>query len=119
MKTTNATVYHCDYCGHKLFRRHAMERHEQWCSKNPAVTPACFSGSGCVHLIKKEVTFPSSFGANERRSYCFHCKALDKDMYTIAAERRGLVGTFALDDEQEPMPKSCESFKEITFNDWL
>ncbi|AIM37395.1 hypothetical protein KO02_12355 [Sphingobacterium sp. ML3W] len=109
----NVTVYHCDFCKKKLFRKHAMLKHEEGCEQNPKNKIACFSG--CRHLEHIEIEFDVfSHHAYEdgepilhsRKSSCFKCMTKNTLMYTFAAEKRDLPSKYLEDFEnQEPMPK--------------
>lgn len=104
---TGVTVYHCDYCKKKMFRKHAMEFHEKWCPKNPGNEKAC---TVCKYL--KETTIETYFDAFdgeymvERKA--FRCSKLGKLVYPLSVQRRGLDKRFETFSEQEPMPKECE-----------
>lgn len=52
----NVTVYQCDFCNKKLFRKNAMVNHEIKCSKNPKNIRACFD---CVHCEVVNILFES------------------------------------------------------------
>lgn len=106
---TGVTVYHCDHCKKKMFRKGAMEHHEKWCPKNPENAKAC---QYCKHLEETKVTiygehaYDGSEYSFERKG--FRCTKLDKLLYPLSVERRGLNTRFETFDEQEPMPKECE-----------
>lgn len=108
MKTkTGVTVYYCDHCKKKMFRKHAMEHHEKWCPKNPDNAKAC---SLCKHLeeTKIEIYYDTFNGEGSMIRKAFRCTKLDKLLYPLAVERRGLNLRFGTFDDQEPMPKECE-----------
>ena len=109
---TGVTVYHCDHCKKKMFRKHAMEKHEKWCASNPDNNKAC---SGCCFL--QETTIEVDYGDNYfnepvlKKVKAFRCTKLDKLLYPLKVEARGLDKKFPETfDEQEPMPKECEHF---------
>lgn len=105
---TGVTVYYCDHCKKKMLRKHSMEHHEKWCPKNPENEKAC---SGCAFLKEEPVTiygehaYDGSEYSFERKG--FRCTKLDKLLYPLVVERRGLT-RFETFDNQEPMPKECE-----------
>lgn len=110
MKTkTGVTVYYCDHCKKKMFRKGAMEHHEKWCPKNPDNAKAC---QYCKHLEETKVTIYGEHGydgsewTSDRKG--FRCTKLDRLLYPLAVERRGLNLRFETFAEQEPMPKECE-----------
>jgi hypothetical protein len=108
MKTkTNVTLYICDHCKKKMQRKGAMERHEKWCPKNPENEKAC---STCKHLeeTKIETYFDAFDGEHMVERKAFKCVKLDKLVYPLSVQRRGLDKRYDTFDEQEPMPKECE-----------
>lgn len=112
MKVKDVTIFICDHCNKKLFRKHAMIKHEQLCIKNPDNTKACF---GCVHLDIEEVERVThrSYDGDEhfQKSGCFKCVKLKKLMYSFKAEQRGLPELYPDDfDGQEKMPHECRHF---------
>jgi hypothetical protein len=109
MKTkTNVTLYICDFCKKKMQRRGAMEKHEKYCPKNPENEKAC---SGCAFLKEEKVTmyYDGWNGQEEIQGNGFRCTKLDKLLYPLVVERRGLDQRFPEHfSDQEPMPKECE-----------
>jgi hypothetical protein len=112
---TGVTVYHCDHCKKKMFRKGAMEHHEKWCPKSPENIKAC---TYCSHLEETEVTvyWDGYDGSHESKRKGFRCTKLDKLLYPLSVQRRGLDGRFPEHfEEQEPMPKECEHTTYIPF----
>jgi hypothetical protein len=108
---TGVTVYHCDHCKKKMFRKHAMEFHEKWCPKNPENEKAC---TGCAFLKEEKVTvyWDGFDGEHDMQRNGFRCTKLDKLLYPLAVQRRGLDGRYPEHfADQEPMPKVCEHQK--------
>lgn len=103
----NVTVYYCDHCKKKMFRKHAMEHHEKWCPKNPDNTKAC---TYCKHLKETiiETYFDAFDGEHTVNRKAFQCTKLDKLVYPLSVQRRGLDKRFETFSEQEPMPKECD-----------
>lgn len=104
------TVYYCDHCKKKMLRKSAMQHHEKWCYKNPENAKAC---DGCVHFQETEVTIlaphPYDGSLCEQKRKGFRCDKLDKLLYPLAIQRRGLDKRYPETfDSQEPMPKECE-----------
>ena len=118
----NITVYACDHCKKKMFVRKAMELHEKWCYMNPDNQKAC---SGCLHLEETEIEYEAicnSFGEDygvifdshteTRKAKGFKCNQLNKILYPLKVEKKGLVQKFPETFEnQEPMPRECEHQK--------
>lgn len=91
-----------------MFRKQSMEHHEKWCYKNPENEQACMS---CKFLEETKVTiyWDGYDGSHESLAKGFKCTKLDKLLYPISVQRRGLDGRFPEHfSEQEPMPKECE-----------
>lgn len=106
----NVTIYVCDHCKKKLYVRQAMERHEKWCTKNPENYKAC---GGCVYLedIKVPYDVYDELGeiSAQKEANGFRCKKLDKILYPLKVEVKGLVKKYPETFKaQHPMPKECE-----------
>lgn len=109
MKAKNVTLYSCDFCLKKLFREHAMKKHEEMCGSNPKNQKACYN---CVHLNVEEIEryIGSDYDGDPQYTTtgCMKCEKLDKLMYSFSAERRGLPEKYPEDfEEQERMPNTC------------
>ena len=52
MKTTTETIYTCDHCQRKMFRKGSMTTHEKRCKKNPQNQHMCLKW--CKHLVKHQ-----------------------------------------------------------------
>jgi len=105
----NITLYVCEHCARKMFRKHSMVNHEEKCDKNPKNVKACF---GCVHLTTEEVEYEVEYydGSDGRKSGCFKCEKLNKIMYSWKAEKLNLPEKYPETfDEQKPMPNTCRS----------
>lgn len=120
MKTQeNITLYTCDFCKKKLFRKHAMIKHEEGCENNPKNKIACLQG--CAYLLHIDLEIDINLGYEyggdqvwqKRKSACYKCIKKDQLMYSFAAEKRDLPAKYPDDfDGQEAMPKlSCPDFK--------
>ena len=111
MKTLlNTTVYKCEFCSKKLFRKFAMEHHEKYCNYKLENQPACAS---CQFL--KETTndiFSDDGNYVVKKAKAFECTKLNKMLYPLKVVAKGLLErypeTFA---EQELMPHNCEHKK--------
>jgi hypothetical protein len=106
---TGVTVYQCQYCKRKMFRKHAMEHHEKYCYANPVNWKAC---SNCVHL--EETTIEVNRYSYHEHNYIskrktFRCKKLNQLMYPTIVERRGYLTKFPETFENQiAMPRECE-----------
>ena len=118
----NVTIYSCEFCKRKMFVKHAMIKHEQWCNSNPVNSRAC---SGCEHLedtpVEYYITTHSSDGdldETRKEANGFRCKKLNKMLYPLKTEKKGLIEKYPETFEgQEPMPKTCEHYKN-EFANW-
>jgi hypothetical protein len=97
MKTSERTVYKCDYCGKNYLMKYAGERHEKYCSKNPANRHTCFD---CRFLEVERSTNDDGFSEKT-----FTCSKLEKELHSVKAER---IGHSCL-DHTERMPLECSS----------
>ena len=106
MKIIETTVYQCDYCGKKQYRKCDMTKHEKWCKKNPKNDHKCFQY--CVHLVRdREDCYDEGESPKTRRT--FTCSLLNKKMYSYIAERRDIVRNLY---DCERMPLQCDSYKD-------
>jgi hypothetical protein len=104
----NITVYICQHCKKRYFKKNACEKHETICYSNPENFRAC---SGCDHLEEttNKVFFDAWDGESSRTFKAFRCKKLDKMLYPFKVEAKGIIGKYPESfEEQEPMPKKCE-----------
>ena len=97
MKVIQTTIYECEYCKKYYKSKYHCDKHEKQCVKNPINIHKCFD---CKHLdvireIDDEVIYKS-----------FHCKKLDKYMYTFKAETL----RFQHLKEGVRMPLECKSY---------
>lgn len=107
-----ATVYVCEHCGKKLFRKHAMVNHEFNCSHNPKNYAAC---SACVFLEEKQETVYYTRGHDgsevSAESRSFFCSKYQKGLYPFKAVRKGLIEKYPETFHgQEQMPRTCEGW---------
>lgn len=111
MKTKESvTVYQCDYCSKKLFRKNAMIHHEQWCNSNPKNMAKCM---GCDHLKETvNVVYGDYFGQEyEKSCKSFKCEKLNKILYPAKVIRKGLLDKYPESfEDQELMPTDCEFY---------
>lgn len=117
MKESIVKLYECDFCSKELKRKHAMVSHEIKCDKNPDNAKACHF---CKHLTNATVPiwFDGNYGAggNFQEKNVFKCRLLDKLMYPWQIEKKDLQNKYPETyEDQEPMPKQCDSFKQEDF----
>ena len=110
----NVTLYKCDFCGKKLFRKHAMSNHEEVCFNNPKNFKACMD---CKFLEKIQIDAPWNQGhpdycSNEKQVSTFNCNKLDKMMFPFSIERKKLHIKYDTYADQEPMPNQCDSHEQ-------
>lgn len=97
----NVTIYQCEHCGKKQYRKSDMSFHEKWCKKNPNNDHKCFQH--CVHLIKGREEIDSEMEWPTTRC-TFQCNVTKKFMFSAIAERRKIV---PLLENVERMPLQC------------
>lgn len=120
MKTTkNVTIYQCDFCKKKLYRKHAMVKHEDLCNNNPKNFKACMD---CKYLekIQMDVSWQNGNPESEdiKQVDVFNCTKLDKLMFPFSIERKGLHKKYDTYSDQEPMPVNCESKEDKSYDEF-
>lgn len=108
----NVTIYRCEHCKKKMFRKHAMVAHEEWCNKNPKNTRVCHF---CPHLekINVRIDIEQQYGSHKIETIGFKCNKLNIELYPFSAEKKKLPSRFLESfEEKEPMKNSCEHFDE-------
>jgi hypothetical protein len=115
----NVTLYYCDFCKKELKLKHAMAKHEFLCFNNPINHKKC--QFGCIHLekITMDVQWEqySDYHSDVKEVEVFKCNKLDKLMFPWKIERKKLHEKYETYQDQEPMPKECDSFEEEIFLD--
>ncbi|NPA44811.1 MAG: hypothetical protein GXO49_04685 [Chlorobi bacterium] len=111
MKIETKTIYRCEHCNKIYLRKHACEKHEIMCSKNPKNYRPCFD---CQHLGKRniDVFLGNHFDGSEsyKNVDLLFCKEKNTFLYTPKNEIK--ENWYDLGDEtNEPMPKKCDKFK--------
>lgn len=108
------TVYKCDYCNKKLFRKHAMFSHEIKCKQNPLNIRACFDCSMCEKVeIKFEPEIQTYHNNNDlTKSHSFKCLSKNIFMFPPKMEHsEGGLPSYVLHEgleiDQEKMPILC------------
>jgi len=118
MKEKQKIVYYCDFCKKKGLVKHAMERHENRCFKNPDNLRPCFE---CNCLKKKKITYYVCYsdihGETECTAEIFHCSK--KEIYLKTPQNDFDKKFYEFDDQKEnnyiSMPRKCEEQEKITF----
>lgn len=108
MITQETTIYKCEHCGKKQFRKCDMSRHEKWCKKKPENKHKCFQF--CVYLKKDTEEIEGTGNIWEERgnvTRCtFTCEKTMQRMYSFIAERRGIP----MHDGEVRMPTECDMY---------
>jgi len=114
MKVQQRTIYHCDFCGVYRLRKAALEKHELFCSLNPANKRPCYT---CIHLKvgERELTdwemgmkIPTGM-----KQKTFTCSVFKKMMYGHKPELLNLPQEYKDDFKGlTPMPKECDEFED-------
>ncbi len=100
----NVTVFQCDHCGKKQFRKCDMTQHEKWCFKNENNKHKCFQY--CKHLIRSKEFIEE--GGYQMKTV-FTCGVTKKNMFSYKAERRK-ISHYTPDAER--MPLKCEFYED-------
>src|SRR5580698_8853870 len=83
----NVSIFKCDFCGKKSFRKGDTTRHEKWCPANPNNKHACFND--CKHLIRGEEEYEGRDEYVGKKS-TFTCALTMQKMFSYIAERKKL-----------------------------
>lgn len=107
------TVYVCEYCKKKYFRKHAAIQHEELCNSNPKNHSVC---SICIHIekIKIDVEYQNHEygGVDIKQATAFYCPIKNKKLYPLIVRKKKLPERFPETfDDQEPMPTECNDLK--------
>lgn len=111
MKTITKPTYKCDFCSKLYQRKNFAEQHEPKCRKNPDNKQRCYDG--CVHLVKKEVTYSYNAydGEHDSKTEILFCDAKKEGVYPF-----WINGLLEEDIHGEIsnniMPKECDLFDE-------
>lgn len=109
MKESIKTVFQCDFCDKRMFRKNAMINHELVCSQNPVNKDACLGCAFCQE-IEKTVYFDTWNGEGSRQVKSFKCTKLDQLMYPHKAQR--IEANYPESFENEiVMPNECEHWE--------
>lgn len=111
MKEQTKKVFYCDHCKKHGLSKGAMVLHEKWCDSNPENKKAC---TYCMYLKETTVDYTIMEGTEAeitRTSKAFRCTKLDKMLYPLIVERKGVNKRYSVFDDQEPMPMYCQHYK--------
>jgi len=106
----NVTVYQCEHCKKKLFRKHAMEKHEKNCGADPQNQRVC---SLCDFMVRKNIEYYYDCwdGEHTGTSNGFYCNRLGKFMYPNFIENKPFFKENPEQfEEQIPFKKECEYY---------
>ena len=114
MKVQQRTIYHCDFCGVYRLRKAAIEKHELFCSANPANHRPCYT---CIHLkVDKRVLMEQEDGYSLPTGLTqktFTCSVFKKMMYGHKPELLDLPKKYREDYRDiTAMPKECDEFED-------
>lgn len=104
MKAKDVTIYICDLCNKKYFRKHAAVSHEERCTKNPDNFRPCFT---CQFLQKEKIDL--SEGPIRFVASLMHCKKKAVFLHPPSVEKKG--NKIDLGGENYPMPRNCNLYK--------
>ncbi len=111
-------VYYCEFCKTKMFQKSAMERHEQYCYRNPENSDAdiCKSnGFSCVHLTTKQQEVQTG-NPYDSDSYTYtvavpyFCKKYNQSMHNLRSEV--LQRPFIKRHGTVLMPRECKDYED-------
>lgn len=106
--TNNITVYQCEHCKKKLFRKHAMELHEKFCSKNPENYRVCLS---CPFMEEDKIIVYEDQHTT-RYGKGFRCSKINQNIYHPKVEKKLLEKYPETFLDQIPMKKECELYRD-------
>lgn len=109
MKTKEVTLYICEHCKKKYFRKKACEVHESMCYYNPENKTTCY---GCRFLAKKETDVDGD-GYVTIRKKLFFCNK--KEVFLHPPRYRNTH--YDLAEENVTMPLECSEFEKPTLED--
>ena len=110
MKEIKTTIYECEHCRKYYKLKRFAILHEPKCRKNPINKQRCYDG--CVHLVKKEVTyFWDHFdGSHESKKEILFCNAKQEGVYPFWMNRPLYQEDIEGEIPNEVMPCECDKF---------
>lgn len=110
MKVINTTIYKCDHCSKKYFKKHAAVNHEKICFHNPENYQPCLNG--CKYLEREEVFIDCE--SHTFKANAFKCGKTNQLMYPLIAKRlNDKYDLEAHDQIQMPLIK-CIDYKDFS-----
>ena len=106
-------IYQCGFCTHKHWMKGVISRHEKICCYNPATQDACID---CANMEVSDKSFDVTYGtgieggeiARTINTKKFYCKALGKELYPFAADKKRLPTRYPETfKDMERMPTVC------------
>lgn len=106
-------IYYCEFCKDKMFQKQAMEKHEQYCYKNPKNENMnlCLH---CNYLTEKSFKVKKSNPLDESDSFIYlkkmpyHCTKYNQSMHNLKSEI--LQRPFIKKYETVLMPQDCNDY---------
>ncbi len=111
MTEIETTIFKCDHCGKRQFRKCDMVRHEKWCKENPSNKHKCFEM--CQHLVKTEEQYiiQGEDGYVSKKTI-FTCNVNSQRMFSFIAERKKLP--VVNETGVVRMPLQCDDYEGST-----
>jgi len=108
MKTTNETVYRCDFCNRAIVSKGSMVVHEKMCKNNPENAHKCFEF--CNHLQRdKEIIGGYGDEDWDLKRTKFVCLIRDVELKSYKVKRTKKLMEYTKDIEF--MPNECNLFE--------
>lgn len=108
MKKTSETVYRCDFCGKRYYKKNFAQYHEELCFHNPENKRPCFD---CHSLVKKKATYyrdnPTG-GDIETKVLLFYCT---KHKLFLWTPQNTIKANMIDTGESEAMPINCDDYE--------
>ena len=101
------TIFKCEHCGKRQFRKCDMTLHERWCKKNPNNQHMCLKF--CTHLEKTEEEYQGYEFISKRT--VFKCGLTGQQMFSFVAERRKLP--VVTNPDAIRMPLECDKYRDM------
>lgn len=102
----NVTLYFCEHCGRRYVLKHACEKHENVCTRNPENIPICYR---CEYFDVKQCIFESGYDYVGHKYRSMYCNKLEEEMRPITSFKKGnsILGQTPPD---MVTPKNCDHF---------
>jgi hypothetical protein len=109
----NVSIFKCEFCGKKSFRKCDTTRHEKFCRKNPINNHLCFNE--CRNLVRSEEEY-AGYDYIGKKSV-FTCGLSGQRMFSYIAERKRLPVVNEKDAVR--MPLICDKYAIRTTEDYF